>query len=160
MAATCFLNLQNFIMKRLINFLAIASLLIIGTSCNKDDTPAPVADPTITFAATLGGAAEVPANASTATGTATLKFDTTTKIFSLKVTHTIATPTNGHLHKAAAGTSGAPVFAFSTFTSPIDYTSVALTAAQEADLRANLYYVNIHTAAFTGGEIRGQLIKQ
>jgi CHRD domain len=156
-----FLNLQNFIMKRLFNFLAIATLLTVGSSCGKDDTPPPVADPTITFAATLSGAAEVPANASTATGTATLKFDTTTKIFTLKVTHTIATPTNGHIHKAAAGVSGGVVFPFvAPFASPIDYTSVALTAAQEADLRANLYYVNIHTAAFGGGEIRGQLLKQ
>jgi hypothetical protein len=33
-----------------------------------------------------------------------------------------------------------------------------LTAAQEADLLANNYYVNLHTDAFPAGEIRGQLI--
>jgi hypothetical protein len=147
-------------MKRLMSILSIAIVVNLFVSCGKDDPPPVPADPTFTFTATLSGGAEVPTNTSTGTGTATLKFDTVTKIFTLKVTHTIATPTNGHIHKAAAGVSGGVVFPFTAFISPIDYTSAALTSVQEADLRANLYYVNIHTAAFPGGEIRGQLIKQ
>jgi hypothetical protein len=145
-------------MKLVIKLLA-AALLLCGLSvCNKDDTPPP--NPTLTFKATLTGAQETPANASTATGSATLVFDTTTKIFTVSVTHSIATPTNGHIHKGAIGVMGGVIFPFPSFTSPISYTSPALDAAQEADLRAQLYYVNIHTAAFPGGEIRGQLIKQ
>ena len=35
-----------------------------------------------------------------------------------------------------------------------------ITPAQYADLAAGLYYVNIHTARFPGGEIRGQLRKR
>lgn len=137
------------------------SLLFTGfISCSKSDSPAPVPDPNVTFRATLNGASEVPTNGSTATGTATLVFNTTTKVFTITVTHNIASPTNGHIHKGAVGVSGAPVFPFSTYTSPINYTSVALDATQEADLNANLYYVNIHTTAYAGGEIRGQLIKQ
>lgn len=148
-------------MKILINFLAISMLTTCLTSCSKDDSvPPPVSNPVITFNATLSGAAEVPANASGATGTATLLFDSITKIFVLKVTYSGVTASNGHIHKAAAGSSGAVVFPFTSFTSPIDYTSVALTSQQEADLRANLYYVNIHSSAFPGGEIRGQLLKQ
>lgn len=148
-------------MKHLIRFITIALFVTVLGSCSKSSTtPTPTPNPTVTFLATLNGASEVPANASAATGTATLLFNTTTKVFTITVTHNIATPTNGHIHKAAAGASGAPVFPFSTFTSPIAYTSVALDAAQEADLYANLYYVNIHTAAYSAGEIRGQLIKQ
>jgi hypothetical protein len=41
----------------------------------------------------------------------------------------------------------------------ISYTSAALTPEQEADLMANLYYVNLHSSTFTAGEIRGQLVK-
>ena len=146
-------------MKLLIRFLAIAFIVTSVSSCSKSD-PAPTPDPNVTFKATLSGASEVPANASAATGTATLTFNTTTKIFSLTVTHSIATATNGHIHKAAAGANGGVIFPFSSFASPIAYTSVALDAIQEADLNANLYYVNIHTAAFPGGEVRGQVIKQ
>jgi hypothetical protein len=147
-------------MKHMIKFLAIVIISTGMFSCKKDDpAPAP-ADPNVTYKATLSGGSEVPSNASAFTGTATLVFNTSTKIFTLSVTHTVATPTNGHIHKGAVGTSGGVIFPFSSFTSPIAYTSAALDANQEADLGANLYYVNIHTAAFPGGEIRGQLIKQ
>jgi len=145
-------------MKLLIRFLAIAIILSGIVSCDKDDDPVP--DPNVTFLATLNGASEETPTGSTATGTATLTFNTTTKIFTITVTHSIAAPTNGHIHKGAVGVSGAPVFPFTSFTSPITYTSAALDATQEADLNAHLYYVNIHTAAFPAGEIRGQLIKQ
>ncbi len=145
-------------MKIIIRLLAISTILFGISSCDKDDDTPP--DPNVTFKATLTGAQEVPANASTATGDATLTFNTNTKIFTLTVTHSIASPTNGHIHKAAVGVSGGVIFPFASFTSPISYTSPALDATQEADLNAGLYYVNIHTAAFPNGEIRGQLIKQ
>ena len=65
------------------------------------------------------------------------------------------------IHKGAVGVPGGVVFGFpAPITSPIDYTSVALDSTQQADLNANMYYVNIHSAAYPGGEIRGQLIKQ
>ena len=146
-------------MKIIIRLLAVCTLLSGISSCDNDDD-IPSNPNTTTFKATLTGAQEVPANASTATGDATLTFNTTTKIFTLAVTHTIASPTNGHIHKAAVGVSGGVIFPFASFTSPISYTSPALDATQEADLNAGLYYVNIHTAAFPNGEIRGQLIKQ
>ena len=145
-------------MKIIIRLLAISTILFGISSCDKNENTPP--DPNVTFKATLTGAQEVPANASTATGDATLTFNTTTKIFTLAVTHTIASPTNGHIHKAAVGVSGGVIFPFVSFTSPISYTSPALDATQEADLNAGLYYVNIHTSAFPNGEIRGQLIKQ
>jgi hypothetical protein len=145
-------------MKHLIRFTIIAVFFSGLNACSKSDDPAP--NPNVTFLATLSGASEVPANASPATGSATLVFNTTTKIFTVTVSHNISAPTGGHIHKGAAGVSGGVVFPFSGLTSPISYTSVALDATQEADLNANLYYVNIHSAAYGAGEIRGQLIKQ
>lgn len=142
-------------------FLIVAVTFVIFSSCSKSDDPAIVPpNPNVTFLATLNGANEVPANASTATGTASLTFNTTTKILTITVTHTVATPTASHIHKEAPGVNGGVVFGFASATSPINYTSLALTATQEADLMANLFYVNVHTAANPGGEIRGQLIKQ
>lgn len=148
---------------KIISLLLTASVSLFGlVSCEKyDDVPFPsTLNPNIVFKATLTGAQEVPANASTATGSATLVYDSIGKVFSLSVTHTIPNPTNGHVHKAPVGVSGGPIFPFASFTSPISYTSPVLDATQQADLKANLYYVNIHTAAFPGGEIRGQLIRQ
>jgi hypothetical protein len=142
-----------------IPFIVVACVLLIAGSCKKDEDAPP--DPNVVFKATLNGASEVPANASTGAGTATLTFNKDTKIFTVAVTYTGVTATASHIHKAAAGTSGGVVFGFTApVTSPINYTSVALDATQEADLMANLYYVNVHSATFTGGEIRGQLIKQ
>ncbi|MGG9962246.1 CHRD domain-containing protein [Ferruginibacter sp. SUN106] len=146
-------------MKNVIIFMAIAMFSIGVLSCKKDD-PAPAADPTTTFKATLSGASEVPANASTATGTATLTFNTVTKVFTVTVTYSGVTANNGHIHQGAAGVSGPVIFPFASLTSPISYTSAALDATQESNLNGNLYYVNIHSAAFPAGEIRGQLIKQ
>jgi hypothetical protein len=145
-------------MKIIPRLLAVITVLSVLSSCDKDEDTPP--DPNVTFQATLSGSQEAPANASTATGSATLIFNTNTKIFTLTVTHSITNPTNGHIHKGAIGVSGGVIFPFASFTSPISYTSPALDATQEADLNANLYYVNIHTAAFAAGEIRGQLIKQ
>ncbi len=146
-------------MKRLFAVLAIPIILTAFISCSNDDDDQ--IDPNVVFTATMTGAQEAPnPNASTETGDATLTFNTVTKIFTITVNHTIDTPTNGHIHKGAIGVGGGVIFPFATFTSPITYTSPALDAAQEADLNANLYYVNIHTAAFPAGEIRGQLIKQ
>ncbi|NDP26375.1 MAG: CHRD domain-containing protein [Flavobacterium sp.] len=146
-------------MKHLIRISAFFILLTGVVSCTNNDNPTP--NPNVIFKATLNGASEVPTNASTATGMATLTFNTTTKMFTITVTHDVASPTNGHIHKGAIGVSGPPVFPFTSYTSPITYTtSVALDATQQADLYAELYYVNIHSATFPGGEIRGQLLKQ
>ena len=45
---------------------------------------------------------------------------------------------------------------FSARSSPI-VGSAEVTAAQIADMKAGMYYINLHTAANPGGEIRGQI---
>lgn len=145
-------------MKRLCGLFSLAFLFTAFSACETED-PATPSNPNITFLASLSGAAEVPPNASMATGTATMSFNTTTKVLTLSVTHNIATPTAAHIHVGATTVAGPPEFTIPT-ASPINYTSPPLTSTQEANLMANLYYVNIHTAAFPTGEIRGQLIKQ
>ena len=149
-------------MIRTIKLAAIALLFSGLVSCDKNDTPA---DPNITFKATLVGTSEVPSNPSTGTGTSTLVFNNDTKIFTVSTTYTglSGTATASHIHRGAVGTApaGNIIFPFTNVTvSPIVYTSAAIDAAQEADLRAGLWYANVHTALYPGGEIRGQLIQQ
>lgn len=155
-----YLSVSTETMRRIkqITLIVLAGILLSAISCKKDST---TPDPNVTFKATINGASETPANASTATGTATLTFNTSTKIFTIVVNFTGITATAAHIHKAAVGVPGGVIFGFTApITSPINYTSAALDATQESDLDAGLYYVNIHSAEFPAGEIRGQLIKQ
>ncbi|MDQ6755517.1 MAG: CHRD domain-containing protein [Bacteroidota bacterium] len=112
------------------------------------------------FSATLKGSNETPPNNSTASGTASATYNINTKILKINVTYSGLTATAAHIHKGAVGVSGPVIFPFTGFASPINYTSVALDSTKEADLMANLFYVNIHSIAFPNGEIRGQLLKQ
>ena len=112
--------------------------------------------------ATLDGKAEVPPNTSAATGTADIDYDAATKKLSWKVTYSgLSGPaTAGHFHgPAEAGkNAGVAVPITGIAASPVEG-SATLTDAQAADLVAGKYYVNIHTAANPGGEIRGQVTK-
>jgi hypothetical protein len=137
-------------------FLLILSVIIMSSSSCKDDDN----DNITTFKAVINGASETPVNASTASGTATLTYNNDTKIFTVVVNYTGVTAVAAHIHKGAVGVAGNVIFGFDAPASPINYTSPALDATQEADLMADLYYVNIHSVQYPAGEIRGQLIKQ
>ncbi|MGC1633770.1 MAG: CHRD domain-containing protein [Gelidibacter sp.] len=146
-------------MKNTIKFLTILSMVFTMVSCNNDDDNNQP-DPNVVYEATLSGANEVPSNSSTATGAAILTLNKDTKTFVVKVTHDIANPSMGHIHKAAVGENGPVIFPFTSLASPISYTSPVLTDEQIADLNNGLLYVNIHSEALPGGEIRGNLVKK
>jgi hypothetical protein len=140
-----------------IAFLAAAAALV--TSCNKNDDPPP-ASPIVNLVSTLNGASEVPANGSTARGAVTGTYNKDTRVFSISVTWSGFTATNAHVHKGIAGVSGGVQWGLGNapFTSPINFTSNPLTDSQRDSLAMGMYYVNIHSAAFPGGEIRGQIV--
>lgn len=112
--------------------------------------------------ATLNGKSEVPPNASAGTGTADIDYDAATKKLSWKLTYSgLSGPaTAAHFHgPAEAGKNAGVALAIPNATaSPVEG-SATLTDAQAADLMAGKYYVNVHTAANPGGEIRGQVTK-
>jgi hypothetical protein len=112
--------------------------------------------------ATLDGKSEVPANTSAATGTADLDYDAASKKLSWKVTYSgLSGPaTAAHFHgpAAAGANAGVKVPITNPASSPIEG-SATLNDEQAADLVAGKYYINIHTAANPGGEIRGQVMK-
>jgi hypothetical protein len=114
------------------------------------------------FKATLDGKSEVPPNASAATGTADIDYDPATKKLSWKLSYSglTGTATAAHFHgPAEAGkNAGVAVAIPNAGKSPVEG-SATLTAAQAADLEAGKYYVNVHTQANPGGEIRGQVTK-
>lgn len=112
-----------------------------------------------TYKATLNGASEVPPVKSSATGSATVTVDTASKKVTWSVTYSGLTAAAAHIHcGAAAGANAGVAVPLTVGPSPISG-SGTMTAAQLADLQAGKCYVNIHTAANKGGEIRGQLAK-
>src|SRR5437868_13282837 len=112
--------------------------------------------------AALDGKSEVPANASAGSGTAELDYDPASKKLSWKLTYSgLSGPaTAAHFHgPAETGKNAGVAVAIPNATSSPVEGSATLTDAQAADLTSGKYYVNVHTAANPGGEIRGQVTK-
>lgn len=74
----------------------------------------------------------------------------------LYCSHDVDDPTLAHIHSGAVGVAGPPVVTLAP-PSPIIAENIVLTPQLASDLRDGLLYVNVHTPANPGGEIRGQL---
>ncbi len=136
------------------------------------------------FSATLLGSNEVPPNASTASGTATVFLDTIAETLTVNETFSglTAPAVAAHIHCCAPSgtnaivavpfpafpnaTSGSYAMTFAlassaTYNAPFlianGGTAAGAEAALIAGLEDGLAYVNIHDAVYPGGEIRGQL---
>lgn len=114
------------------------------------------------YKVTLNGKAEVPPTTSNGTGSADVEYDPASKKLSWKVTYSGLTgpATAAHFHGPgeAGKNAGVAVAIPNIATSPAEG-SATLTDAQATDFLAGKYYINIHTAANPGGEIRGQVTK-
>lgn len=113
----------------------------------------------ITFNITANGLQETPPNASPATGTGTAEYDEATNSLTLNFSFAGLTGAEiaAHFHTAPPGTAGPVAIGLSTGSPKIGV--FHLTDAQEAQLLAGNFYINVHTTAFGGGEIRGQLVE-
>ena len=118
-------------------------------------SPAAFAE-TLVFKAQLSGANEVPPNSSAASGQAEASLDTVTKVLTWTVTYSGLTgPAIGaHLHGPGEHSKNAGiVIPFNFVASPIKG-NATLSDTQTADVVAGRWYVNVHTSAHPGGEIR------
>ena len=123
----------------------------------------------MTFKGALKGASEVPPTTSTGTGTATVTYDAGTKTVTWQGSFSgLSGPaTAAHIHGPAdAGKNAGVIVPLSQkdvpFTSPFKGSATLpddKAAALAAALTGGQAYVNVHTAANPGGEIRGQLGK-
>jgi hypothetical protein len=163
----------------------LVALLVAGAVISCDDEPSGPDLETQTFNAVLNGASEVPANASTATGTAEIAIVGPTLLFRVDVTgltnpsaahiHTSEGPTaNGPVRVNLCGATGVPACPTGTpFTGTVAVGSAVQVAGISYDsllvlLRNGLAYVNVHTndgippsntgpGDLSAGEIRGQV---
>lgn len=138
----------------------LAALIIVGAL-----VPTTAAATVFDWSAVIDGFQEVPASGSPGTGSAFGTVDDVSGMLAWNISWGGLLPvgpvTAMHFHGPAPPGTNAGVQvnigAISGLTSP-SIGSATITAAQTADLLAGLWYINIHTAAFPGGEIRGQVI--
>ncbi len=112
------------------------------------------------YEATLSAAQEVPPANSQGRGTAEVQLNRNTNVLTWKVTYSglTTTPSAGHIHgPAGPGQNAGVVVPFTNITAQPVTGQATITSQQFGDLAAGLWYVNIHTPNYPGGEIRGQL---
>lgn len=125
--------------------------------------PRPAAATVISFTANLSGSQEVPPTSSSGSGTAQGQVDTDTNQLSWTVQYSGLTgpATEAHFHGPAQPGQNAAVQvnigAISGLSSPMTG-STTITAQQESQLLSGLWYINVHTAQYPNGEIRGQVV--
>ena len=107
---------------------------------------------------TLSGTQEVPPVTTSATGSGTIMINADKSVGGSVTTSGIA-GVAAHIHEAAAGMNG-PVIVPMTKSAENTWTVIAgakLTDSQYESYKTGKLYVNVHSAAYKGGEIRGQL---
>ncbi len=117
---------------------------------------------TVKFHAVLAGTSEVPPAKSAGSGAADATLDTVTHVLDYTVTFGgFASPvTMAHFHGPAPvdKNAGVAIPLGMSPTSPIHGTAT-LTAEQQQQLLAGLWYVNVHTASHPKGAARGQMVQ-
>lgn len=113
------------------------------------------------FMSVLNGGQETPPVASAGSGVAHLTFDETTKMLCFSITSQSLGSAEilAHVHgPALPGTPAGIAFAL-PLGNPKSGCVGPLDKNQKSALLKNLLYINIHTAGFPGGEIRGQILR-
>jgi hypothetical protein len=134
----------------------LAALAIGGALAATAFAGPALADDTVHLAATLDGSSGGDADG-TGAFAAEIDPDTGDLCYTLTV-KAIATPTAAHIHKGAAGTDGDVVIPLNvTGTDGDECSAVQHEVAKAILANPAGYYVNVHTADFPKGAIRGQL---
>ena len=103
---------------------------------------------------------------SPSTGSATILYDTVavTDNLSWNVSwdnsSLLDTPTLMHFHGPAAAGSNAGVEVGIGVGSNLAIRMATINGTQASNLLAGLWYINVHTSVFNGGEIRGQVVPE
>jgi hypothetical protein len=110
------------------------------------------------YSAILSGSAEVPGPGDTdGMGFAVVTIDGTTLRYSV-FAQNIGTPTAAHIHAGAPGASGDVVVNFNAGALSSGQTTITTELASQINANPAGFYVNVHTAEFPNGAIRGQLV--
>jgi Cu/Zn superoxide dismutase len=151
---------------------ALMAAILVGATavaCGSDSTTTPGPS---TWVATMNGAAEFPPKTVTGTGSATIVKTATGYTYTITYQGMTGNLTGGHIHgPAPTGANAAVIVPFANATGAANagtlagtFASTNTTAISNDSLEVLMTngnaYVNLHTQANGGGEIRGQLVKQ
>jgi uncharacterized protein (TIGR03118 family) len=113
------------------------------------------------FTAYLDGPSEVPPTGEAGTGIGAFSLEGSNLTYYISFSGLTGPATAGHIHAPFTPVTGGGVmvpFAVPSATSGVISGKVLLTQDQLTNMVNGLCYVNIHTAANLGGEIRGQIV--
>ena len=133
-------------------FRTIAALTLAGM-------PAAALAAPVMLSASLSGAAETAGGDADGKGSFTVEIDAESGDFCYSLSASdIGQPMAAHVHSGVAGTDGPPVV-------NLEMTSDECIAVEPSVLKPIVenpagYYVNVHTAAYPKGAVRGQLVKK
>ena len=141
-------------------FTARAATLVIATAAAMAATSAAAAPGDVTIVARLTGSAETPPASANGSGSFQGRLNPATGSLCYTLTSkNLDTLTMAHIHAGAAGVSGPPVVVL-TASAPLETcTPVAPDVAAKLLANPANFYVNIHTAQFPAGAVRGQLTR-
>jgi hypothetical protein len=110
------------------------------------------------YQATIDQSQETPPTGSPAAGSGIFTFNQSTNMMNYSISFSGLTSAEiaAHIHQGALGVAGGVIVPL-PLGSPISG-SVAIPAAQVANVLSGNTYCNFHTQVFQGGEIRGQII--
>jgi hypothetical protein len=137
-------------------------LVALATACSH----AQPEEHLVALSTALRGTQEVPPVVTMGQGQLDAVLDRRSRQLRWKLSHSGLTgpATAAHFHgPAAPGANAGVVLPLSAPATPLPSPSegsATLTESQVADLVAGRWYVNVHTATYPGGEIRGQLTPQ
>lgn len=140
------------------NFRMFAALLLSMTlvACNSNDDPIDVNVTNISVGASA--AQEIPTNASSATAKGSLSVNTMTGALSGSVVATGMTVSVAHIHEGKAGSNGSSVIPLDVSGNTVSVPAgTVLTSTQITSMLSGDFYVNLHSATYPSGEIRGQI---
>lgn len=145
----------------------LISTLALGACKKNRAKPAPQ-NPIRTANVVMSGGAEVPAVTTGGSGTASLSYNPATKMITYQINWILnnaqSITTDMHFHGAENGSPTIssnvviPITGFATgYTGSLNGTTRALTDAEVNQLLSGKWYINVHSAAFPLGELRGNI---